>query len=107
MCVRGVVTSIPGTSAVSPGVYLVGAGPSSVDFLTLRAFNLIRQADVMIVDDLIGETIKALIPRNCEVITMGKRGGDKNSAPQVVAPSTCRVVRMCWYVKVECIRRQT
>ncbi|AGK60584.1 uroporphyrinogen-III C-methyltransferase [Archaeoglobus sulfaticallidus PM70-1] len=57
-------------------VYLIGAGPGDPELLTLKALRLIREADVALIDDLIGDEIKELVRRECkEVIDVGKRAG--------------------------------
>ncbi|TMW55698.1 hypothetical protein Poli38472_010580 [Pythium oligandrum] len=64
-------------------VYLVGAGPGDAGLLTVRAHQLLSIASVVVLDDLVSEEINKLIPRDCEVIYVGKRGGKKDSAKQV------------------------
>ncbi len=56
-------------------VYIVGAGPGKADLLTLKALKVIKEADVILYDELIGE-IKEII-RDCkaELIDVGKRWG--------------------------------
>ncbi|NJK48433.1 uroporphyrinogen-III C-methyltransferase [Candidatus Gracilibacteria bacterium] len=56
-------------------VYLVGAGLGSVDYLTLRAQQLLLQAEVLIYDALVDSQLLQLVPRNCLKLDVGKRGG--------------------------------
>jgi uroporphyrin-III C-methyltransferase len=62
-------------------VYLVGAGPGDPEMLTLKAARLLREADVVLADDLVGDGVLAMIPSTTRVIHVGKRGGCK-STPQ-------------------------
>ncbi|HBE34738.1 MAG TPA: uroporphyrinogen-III C-methyltransferase [Cyanobacteria bacterium UBA11368] len=62
-------------------VYIVGAGPSDVAYLTVRSQQLLSQAEVLIYDALIDERLLDLVPNNCEKFHVGKRGGRK-STPQ-------------------------
>jgi uroporphyrin-III C-methyltransferase len=59
-------------------VYLVGAGPGDPDLLTLKAFKLLKSADVVLHDDLIGPEILAFIPSSTDVHNVGKRFGRKS-----------------------------
>ena len=56
-------------------VWLVGAGPSDVGLLTLKAKSLIQSADVILYDSLVGDAILALIPPGVKLINVGKRAG--------------------------------
>lgn len=68
---------------VSPSihpVHLVGAGPGDPELLTLKAVRVLRQATVILVDDLVGEQVLDAVldgspnarPR---IVNVGKRGG--------------------------------
>lgn len=57
-------------------VFLVGAGPGDVELLTLKAERLIKEADVVVFDRLVGEKVMDLIPEGCEKIDVGKNVGD-------------------------------
>jgi uroporphyrin-III C-methyltransferase len=60
----------------APGmVWLVGAGPGDPDLLTRKAERLIRAADVVFYDALVGPGVLALIPPAVRVVPVGKRSG--------------------------------
>lgn len=66
---------------LKPGwVWLCGAGPGDPGLLTLHAVNALRQADVVVYDALVQESILDWAPK-AEHIYAGKRGG-KPSAKQ-------------------------
>lgn len=52
-------------------VYLVGAGPGDPELLSLKAYRLIQEADVLLVDNLV-LGVKKLIPEGKKVIDIGK-----------------------------------
>ena len=59
-----------------PGkVYLVGAGSGDPELLTLKALRVLREADIVLHDDLISEQILKLIPRTATTMSVGKRCG--------------------------------
>lgn len=65
-------------------VYLVGAGPGDPGLLTLRAAEVLRNAEVLLYDALASDAIVALAPPNCERIFVGKRGGDHAMAQDAI-----------------------
>jgi uroporphyrin-III C-methyltransferase len=58
-------------------VFLVGAGPGDPDLLTLRAYHLLRGADVILHDDLVSREILELARADALIINVGKRCGSK------------------------------
>ena len=59
----------------SPGkVYLVGAGPGSIAYLTVRSQTLLSIADVLVYDALIDPNLLNLIPPTCQTFDVGKIG---------------------------------
>lgn len=65
-----------------PGkVWLVGAGPGDVELLTVKAWRVIQQAEVVLYDALVSPQILALAQEGAEMIPVGKRAG-KHSAAQ-------------------------
>lgn len=59
-----------------PGwVWLVGAGPGDPGLLTLHALNALQQADVIVYDALVDETVLGLANPRATLEYSGKRGG--------------------------------
>lgn len=53
-------------------VHLVGAGPGDPELLTRKAARLLRSADVIVHDRLVGEEILAMAPPWAELVDVGK-----------------------------------
>ncbi len=62
-------------------VYLVGAGPGDVEYLTVKAYKLLEKAEVLVYDALIDGELLNLVPSDCLRLDVGKRGGQP-STPQ-------------------------
>jgi uroporphyrin-III C-methyltransferase len=58
-------------------VYLVGAGPGDPELLTLKAAGVLRNADVVLHDDLVGPQILDFAPPHAQRHNVGKRCGNK------------------------------
>ena len=56
-------------------VYLVGAGPGNLAYLTIKGKQLLADAEVLIYDALIEPNLLDLVSPKCLKINMGKRGG--------------------------------
>ena len=60
-------------------VHLVGAGPGDPELLTLKALRVLREASVILVDDLVGEGVLefalADVASPPRIVHVGKRGG--------------------------------
>jgi len=57
-------------------VYLVGAGPGDPKLITLRAVELIKNADVVLYDRLVSKKILSIIPKRAVSIYVGRAVGD-------------------------------
>ena len=57
-------------------IYIVGAGPGDAGLLTLRGYEVLKRADAVIYDNLVGDGILSLIPENAEAIDAGKTAGN-------------------------------
>lgn len=56
-------------------VYIVGAGPGNAELLTLKALRVLRQADVVIYDRLVGDDILAFVRPSATLLYAGKEDG--------------------------------
>jgi uroporphyrinogen III methyltransferase/synthase len=61
-------------------VYLVGAGPGRIDYLTVRGHSLLAQAEVLVYDALVDEELIQIVPASCVQLDVGKRGGKPSVA---------------------------
>lgn len=61
---------------MTPGkVWLVGAGPGDPELLTLKAVRALKQADVILCDDLVSEDVLDYARPDARIVRVGKRGG--------------------------------
>lgn len=67
--------SRPQTFNSTAKVYLVGAGPGDPELLTLKAWRLLQQADVVLYDALISQELLDLLPASAQQHYVGKRAG--------------------------------
>lgn len=61
---------------MSGKVYLVGAGPSDAGLLTLKGYELLQTADVVVHDALVGGEVLGLIPPETRRVDVGKHAGN-------------------------------
>ncbi|MDG6988661.1 MAG: uroporphyrinogen-III C-methyltransferase [Nitrososphaerota archaeon] len=63
-------------------VCVVGAGPGDPGLLTLRALEVIRRADVVLYDRLVGKEVLGLIPKRARKVFVGRSPTGKPVVPQ-------------------------
>src|SRR5438445_13621048 len=65
-------------------VYLVGAGPGDPELLTLKALKVLKRADVVLHDELVGAEILAQVPSTARIHNVGKRCGGKSTSQREI-----------------------
>ena len=70
-------------------VWLVGAGPSDVNLLTVKAKELIESADIIVYDSLVGDAVLSLIPTQTTCIDVGKRAGNHTKTQEEINRILC------------------
>jgi uroporphyrinogen III methyltransferase / synthase len=61
-------------------VYLVGAGPGDIAYLTVKAYKLLSVAEVLVYDALVDTDLLKLLPPECLHLNVGKRGGQPSTS---------------------------
>jgi uroporphyrin-III C-methyltransferase len=63
-------------------VIIVGAGPGPADLLTVRAVEALRNAQVVLHDDLVSSEVLELCPRTTQMVNVGKRCGRRENSQE-------------------------
>jgi uroporphyrin-III C-methyltransferase len=71
------MTTHPENIRAQGKAFLVGAGPGDPELLTLKAHRLLKQADLVLHDDLISPAVIGLVNPRAIVVNVGKRCGTK------------------------------
>ncbi|RMT83982.1 uroporphyrinogen-III C-methyltransferase [Pseudomonas viridiflava] len=77
---------------MSSKVWLVGAGPGDPELLTLKAVRALRDADVVLIDDLVNTAVLEHCPA-ARIIPVGKRGGCRSTPQAFIHRLMLRYVR--------------
>jgi uroporphyrin-III C-methyltransferase len=67
-----------------PRLTLVGAGPGDPELITLKAINVLKTADIVLYDALVGEEILKFIPEHIPTLPVGKRAGAHSFQQEVI-----------------------
>lgn len=73
-------------------VWLVGAGPGDPELLTLKAVKALKQADIVMIDDLVNPAVLEHNPQ-ARVIPVGKRGGCRSTPQEFIHRLMLRYAR--------------
>ncbi|MDP1749829.1 MAG: uroporphyrinogen-III C-methyltransferase, partial [Reyranella sp.] len=73
--------------------HIVGAGPGDPDLLTLRAAQLLQEADAILHDELVPPAILGRTRRDAELVAVGKRKGQTGWTQAAIEAELVRRVR--------------
>ncbi|MCD0489140.1 uroporphyrinogen-III C-methyltransferase [Pedobacter sp. MC2016-14] len=54
-------------------LFIMGAGPGDPELITMKAYNLLKRAEVILYDNLSNEELLNLAPKTCKKIYVGKK----------------------------------
>ena len=74
-------------------VYLVGAGPGDPELLTVKALRVLEQADLVLHDDLVPDSILGLVQPGATIVNVGKRCGKKSVNQEEI---NARMIAASW-----------
>ena len=55
------------------GLFVMGGGPGDPELITLKAYHVLKRADVILYDNLINRELLDLAPAHCEMVYVGKQ----------------------------------
>lgn len=55
------------------GVFIMGGGPGDPELITMKAFNVLKRAEVILYDNLSNEKLLEIAPKTCKMIYVGKQ----------------------------------
>lgn len=55
------------------GLFVVGGGPGDPDLITLRAYKVLKRAEVILYDNLINKELLEIASKDCKLIYVGKQ----------------------------------
>jgi len=67
-----------------PRLTLVGAGPGDPELITVKAINVLKQADVVLYDALVSPAILEWIPKGIPAFSVGKRAGEHSYSQEEI-----------------------
>jgi uroporphyrin-III C-methyltransferase len=74
-------------------VTLVGAGPGDPDLLTLKAARVLREAQVVLYDHLVGHEVLDFVPKQAHRIYVGKQSGCHTLSQEAIVELMLRLAR--------------
>lgn len=60
-------------SKIFPELYVVGAGPGDPELITMKAYRVLKEADVILYDNLANKELLKLAKDECEMVYVGKQ----------------------------------
>ena len=74
-------------------VWLIGAGPGDPELISLKAVRVLREADVVLMDDLVDRGVLEHARPGVRVIEVGKRGGCRSTPQAFIERLMVRLAR--------------
>ena len=79
-------------------VFLIGAGPGDPDLLTVKAQKIISKCDALVYDSLIPLELLELVPKHCQLHSVGKRRGHHSVSQRKTNDILFELAKTCFCV---------
>jgi len=66
------------------GLFVIGGGPGDPELITLKGYNVLKRADVVLYDNLINQKLLEIVPDHCKMVYVGKQPYGNYTSQEII-----------------------